>query len=54
MHGNIMNRKEIASKWFENLRDEFCKAFEEIEREAAEENTNAPVFERKKMRHRHR
>jgi coproporphyrinogen III oxidase len=48
MHGNIMNRKEIASKWFENLRDEFCKAFEEIEREAAEENTNAPVFERKK------
>lgn len=43
-----MNRKEIASKWFENLRDEFCKAFEEIEREAAEENTNAPVFERKK------
>lgn len=47
MHGNIMDRREVASKWFENLRDEFCKSFEEIELHAISDNSIAPAFERK-------
>ncbi|MCP5369072.1 MAG: oxygen-dependent coproporphyrinogen oxidase [Rickettsiaceae bacterium] len=43
-----MNKREVTAKWFENLRDEFCKSFEEIEKIYSDDKTNSSVFERKK------
>ena len=39
---NIELQKDMASKWFESLRDQFCKSFEEIENK---------TFKRKKWNH---
>lgn len=50
MLGNYMqNKKEITANWFENLRDQICAAFENIEQEYATARGFQPSkFERKK------
>jgi coproporphyrinogen III oxidase len=49
MHGNYMkHERKITSEWFENLRNNLCIAFEEIEAEYAKKKNLQPgKFERK-------
>lgn len=43
-----MNKRQIASEWFENLRNQLCDAFELIENEYAKKNNLKPgEFKRK-------
>lgn len=43
-----LTQKEITAKWFENLRDDICIAFEKIELEYAQvQNLKPKIFERK-------
>ena len=45
----MQNKKEITANWFENLRDQICAAFENIEQEYATARGFQPSkFERKK------
>lgn len=44
-------RREVTSAWFENLRNQLCSAFEQIEQEYAEKHNLTPgKFERKKWK----
>jgi len=44
---NIEEKKQIASKWFENLRDQICAEFEKIEDELTQSDQPSGRFERK-------
>lgn len=47
MYQATQEQKKIAAAWFENLRDNICKAFEDIEDELTQSNRPAGRFERK-------